>query len=156
MWRFLLSTNNYYSKVASYMWLQSINATTLVKLDKICQTCFYSSKSMKSEKFPFQLILTTLKITLVVYTLWQNSCKTVLPHTEKYLWRSPFILQFKLQNIQMKTKNKDCIKWCVFNRRSFPTFWKLGTRSEILKEENSVTIWRQKLHDTKLGDMRLS
>ena len=36
------------------------------------------------------------------------------------MWRSPFILQFKLQNIQMKTKNKGSWQSSVFNRRGFP------------------------------------
>ena len=34
---------------------------------------------MKSEKCSFQLFLTTLKIALAAYTLWQNGCKTLLP-----------------------------------------------------------------------------
>ena len=51
---FLLSTNDYY--------LKGINSATLVILDKIYQTCFFECKSMKSEKFLFQLFLTTLKI----------------------------------------------------------------------------------------------
>ena len=38
-----------------------------------------SCKSMGSEKFLFHLFLTTLKIALLAYTLWQNSCKTPLP-----------------------------------------------------------------------------
>ena len=46
---FLLSTYNF--KVASYK-LQGIKPATLVKLGKICQTCFFfPCKYMKLEKF---------------------------------------------------------------------------------------------------------
>ena len=38
-------------------------ASNFVKLHKICQTCLFSGKSMKSQKFPFQLVLTTFKDT---------------------------------------------------------------------------------------------
>ena len=71
---------------------------------------------MKSEKFPFQLFLATLKIALAAYTLRQNSCKTLLP--QKNSCDGPFILQFKFQNTQMKTENKDGLKWW----RSFSIF----------------------------------
>ena len=52
---------------------------------------------------------TTFKVALAAYTLWQNSCKTPLP--QKNIWRSPFLLQFKLEITQMKTKNKYILKW---------------------------------------------
>ena len=41
----------------------------------MCQTYFFPCKSIKSEKLPFQLFLTTLKIALAASTLWQYSCK---------------------------------------------------------------------------------
>ena len=34
----------------------------------------------------------------------------------------------------------------------FWMIWVLGIRSELLEEENSVTIWHQNSHDTRLGD----
>ena len=74
-----MSTNDYYLKVANYIYLQVIKPATLVKLDKICQIYFFLCESIKSEKFSFELFLATLKIALAASTLWQNSCKTRFP-----------------------------------------------------------------------------
>ena len=66
-------------KVTSYMRLQGINPATSVKLGKICQTCFFPCKSMKSGKFLFQFLV-TFKIALAASTFWQNNTvKTRLP-----------------------------------------------------------------------------
>ena len=77
---------------------------------------------MKSEKFLFQLFLTMLKIADFKIALdfkilkmlkiaYLNSIGSLcfITSAEKYLRRSPFILQFKFQNKQMKTKNKDSL-----------------------------------------------
>ena len=58
---FLLSTNDYYLKVASYIQSQGI-----------------APAIMTSEKFRFHLFLTTLKMALAAYNLWRNSYKTLL------------------------------------------------------------------------------
>ena len=58
---------------------QVIKPATSAKSDKIYQTCFSACKSMKSEKFRFQLFLATLMTALAASTLWQNGCKTRLP-----------------------------------------------------------------------------
>ena len=42
--------------------------------------------------------------------------------TEKCLLRSPLILQFKHQNIEMISKNKCSLSWCVLNRSGFLNF----------------------------------
>ena len=109
-----MSTNDYYLKV--------IYSATLVQLGKINQTCLFTYKSMKSEKFLFQLFLTMLKIADFKIALnfkilkmlkiaYLNSIGSLcfITSAEKYLRRSPFILQFKFQNKQMKTKNKDSL-----------------------------------------------
>ena len=74
---------NFYCRLMATIWsyisLQGIQPATLLKLDKIFQTCFFSCKSMKSENFSFQLFSATLKIALAASTLWQNICKTLLP-----------------------------------------------------------------------------
>ena len=46
-----LSTNDYYLKVASYIQLQGIKSATLIKLGKICQTCFFPASLGNQKNF---------------------------------------------------------------------------------------------------------
>ena len=56
-----------------------MGTATSVKLGKICQTCFFPCKSMKSGKLSLQF-LATFKIALAAFTFGQNNTvKTRLP-----------------------------------------------------------------------------
>ena len=69
---------------------------------------------MKSEKFLFQLFLTTFKIALAAYTLWQNNCKAhpqrkfvtesihitiqISKYTNENFWKKKTVWQFDIIN----------------------------------------------------------
>ena len=44
----LLSTNDFFVESCQLYITAGIKAVTLVRLDKICQTCYFSCRSMKS------------------------------------------------------------------------------------------------------------
>ena len=74
----------------------------LVRLEKICQTCSFSCKSMKSKKFTFQLFLTTLKMALAAYTL--HRIVVTLYFRRKTFVTEPVIYNSNFKNTQLKTK----------------------------------------------------
>ena len=72
---------------------------------------------MKSEKILFQLFLTTLEMAdfrialdFKVLKILKMTHLSSITSSEKCLQWSPFILQFKLKNTEMKAKNKDSLK----------------------------------------------
>ena len=58
-----------------------------------------------------------VKIALAACTLWQNSGKTRL--SQNNIVMESIMLQFKLQNIWIKTKNNGGLQCSVFNHRGF-------------------------------------
>ena len=108
---------NFYCRLMTTIWKCQLyiiarhKASSFGKIRHDLPNLIFFLKSMESEKFPFQLFLTTCKIAL----LPQN-----ITSTEKYLWRT--IHSYCHSNFKIhKWKLRRFKVMCIY-RRSFPTF----------------------------------
>ena len=150
-WWILLLTSDYLLLESCHQYIIAKYKASDCGLDQISQTCFFYSSQWNRQNFCSSYFWLHL-----IVSAHLHCDKVAVKHnvTEKYLWRSPFILQLKLQNVSIV--GSGCF-WVVFwncflndvsvkNRSLFvfykkKTVWPLDVRSHVTKDLSEIRVY---------------